>query len=79
MWEHAGRAVREAYVASQHKKATQPNLLPWTRLRADFKHSNRHQACCANILRRAGFVVERTAVGSIPTGASAPGKKTSIS
>ena len=63
MWEAAGQAVHEAYVTSQHKKARQPNLLPWAHLRDDFKHSNRHQAACsAGILRRAGFLVERTAL-----------------
>jgi hypothetical protein len=60
-WEKSGEAVHQSYVKSQQKFARQPNLLPWSLLREDFKHSNRHQAACSvEILRRCGFVVEPT-------------------
>lgn len=62
-WEKAGQMVHEAYLNSQHKNASQSNLLPWSHLSEDFKHSNRHQAACAvDILRRCGFQVESTDV-----------------
>jgi hypothetical protein len=58
-WEKSGEAAHQSYVKSQQKGARQPNLLPWSLLREDFKHSNRHQAACSvEILRRCGFVVE---------------------
>jgi hypothetical protein len=68
-WEKSGEAVHQSYVRSQQKCARQPNLLPWSLLREDFKHSNRHQAACSvEILRRCGFVVEpvQTPAAQIP-------------
>ncbi|MCL4180056.1 MAG: NUDIX domain-containing protein [Verrucomicrobia bacterium] len=62
-WEAPGQAVHEDYVRNQHKRATQPNLLPWELLREDFKHSNRQQAATSvDILARAGFKVEPTSL-----------------
>jgi ppGpp synthetase/RelA/SpoT-type nucleotidyltranferase len=60
-WEVSGQVIHANYVSAQHKKACQPNLLPWTLLRDDFKHSNRHQAACAvAMLQQCGFGVRET-------------------
>lgn len=57
-WESAGMAAHQAYLEERSKHPTQSNLVPWSLLREDFKHSNRHQmACSAEILRKNGFEV----------------------
>lgn len=57
-WEAAGMAAHQAYLEERSKHPTQSNLVSWSMLRDDFKHSNRHQAACsADILRKAGFEV----------------------
>src|SRR6185295_3156987 len=62
-WEQAGQMAHQVYLDSQHKNASQSNLLPWSHLNEGFKHSNRHQAACAvDILRRCGFRVEAAGV-----------------
>lgn len=58
-WEQGGQMVHEAYLDMLRKNANKSNLLPWTHLNEDFKHSSRHQAACAvDILQRSGFRVE---------------------
>ncbi|HNX33260.1 MAG TPA: NUDIX domain-containing protein [Kiritimatiellia bacterium] len=57
-WEIPGQIIHDNYVSAQHKKVCQPNLLPWTLLRDDLKHSNRHQAACSvAMLQQCGFGV----------------------
>jgi len=57
-WEKAAMAAHQAYLDERTKHPTKSNLVPWSLLRDDFKHSNRHQiACAVDILRRAGFAV----------------------
>jgi len=66
-WEEAGMAVHQAFLTERSKKPTQSNLVSWSMLRDDFKHSNRHQAACsAKILRKAGFEVIKS---ELPTDA----------
>ncbi len=57
-WEKAAMAAHQAYLDERMKHPTKSNLVPWSLLREDFKHSNRHQlACAVDILRRGGFDV----------------------
>jgi mutator protein MutT len=74
-WEKAGMAAHQAYLEERSKHPTQSNLVAWSLLRDDFKHSNRHQvACSAEILRKAGFEVVQgeLPVGEIPLPEFAP-------
>ena len=58
LWEPAGMAAHQAYLKERSKNPTESNLVSWSMLREDFKHSNCHQAACSvDILRKAGFEV----------------------
>jgi len=74
-WEKAGMAAHQAYLEERSKHPTQTNLVAWSLLREDFKHSNRHQvACSADMLRKAGFEVVQSElpVSEIPLPEFAP-------
>ena len=60
IWGRRGRAVHEGYLRDQHKRAKEPNLLPWELLPDDLKNSNRHQAAFSvEILLTQNYMIEK--------------------
>ena len=54
--DRAAQAVHVRYLEDNRHVQPDPSMLPWEKLREDFKDSNRHQAAYAEaILRKAGY------------------------